>query len=49
MSAPSLNRSREPAACLAIFLVVLLASLWFARAGWNNALLDTHPFRPPPP
>ena len=45
MSAPSLNRSREPAACLAIFLVVLLASLWFARAGWNNALLDTHPFR----
>ena len=35
----------ERAACLGLFLVVLVTSLWFARAGWKNAVLDTHPFR----
>jgi len=42
---PRPTRSPEVSASLVIFLVVLLISLWFARAGWQNAVLDTHPFR----
>ncbi|MCX6945468.1 MAG: hypothetical protein NT173_12055 [Opitutales bacterium] len=37
--------SAELTASQVIFLLTLIVSLWYARAGWNNALLDTHPFR----
>ncbi len=42
---PSPTRSPERVASLAIFLIVLVVSVWFVRAGWKNAILDTHPFR----
>lgn len=38
-------RTLERNLCLALFVITLAVSFWFARGGWNNAVLDTHPFR----
>ena len=43
VSVPS--RAFESVLGAALFAVALVASLWFTHQGWNNTLLDTHPFR----
>ncbi|HTO02415.1 MAG TPA: hypothetical protein VL069_01880 [Opitutus sp.] len=45
---PSVSASRRTSENLVgilVFLAAFAASLWFTHLGWNNKLLDTHPFR----